>query len=131
MNRLISKSEREYISQGCVDNIRADGRSSSDFRKMSILSEIFPHTSGSSGFKSIGTDILCAVKIEVSEPSLESPNEGTLNVDIDLSCFSGVDDRRLSEFESRLSEQMQRYLLYFILSLILQFEYTLISFLLH
>ena len=125
MNRLISKSEKEYISQGCVDNIRADGRSSSDFRSISILSEIFPHTSGSSRFKSIGTDILCAVKIEVSEPSIESSNDGTLDVDIDLSCFSGVDDRRLSEIESRLSEQMQRYV-YFCSILLLQLEYNLI-----
>eukprot|EP01041_Mallomonas_annulata_P009661 gene9661-20089_t len=110
MLRAISKAEVDYVIQGCDCNIRGDGRASADFRNISVETDILPHVNGSSRV-TIGnsTDIICSVKVEVSEPAFGSPDTGSFEVSCDISpaCNLKMDDRKLQEVGSQISEQLQ------------------------
>jgi exosome complex RNA-binding protein Rrp42 (RNase PH superfamily) len=64
MLKNISSAEKDYITEGCSEGIRLDGRGLYDFRVMSVEGDIFPHCNGSCRI-SIGNsvDILCSIKV--------------------------------------------------------------------
>ena len=60
----ISSSEKTFIEKGCQEDIRYDGRSSMDYRNISIENNILPHLNGSSRVKIMDSiDIICSVKV--------------------------------------------------------------------
>jgi len=64
MRKFISNAEISYVKNGFECNVRCDGRGLTDFRSITIESDIFPHLNGSCRLK-LGsvTDILCSVKV--------------------------------------------------------------------
>ncbi len=102
-----------FIQAGCEHGIRFDGRDVTDFRHISIENSIFPHVNGSSRLR-VGdgvVEILCSVKVEVTEPSALHPNHGLFEVDVDISpsCNLKTDERRLMEQGLHIAQQLQRY----------------------
>lgn len=111
LNKPISDSERKYIITGCNDDVRFDGRGCQDFRTVKFENSIFPHVNGSSRYR-IGDviDVICSVKLEISEPLSATPNEGNLEVSVDLSpsCNMKLDERRLWDVAQNLSDTLER-----------------------
>lgn len=107
----ISQAERDYITSGCNEGLRFDGRGSTDFRTWSIENNVFPHVNGSARVKiSDSTDILCSVKFEIQQPDLLHHDKGYLLVNADLSpsCNISIDDRKLEDISLEISSHIQR-----------------------
>lgn len=81
---LLSKSEKEYISKGILEDLRADGRGRLDYRPLHLSLQAIPQAIGSARLK-IGAngDFLVAVRAEISRPEAEKANEGFLHFSID------------------------------------------------
>lgn len=108
---VVSSSERNYIIQGCQENCRQDGRSREEFRGYSLVVESSSTElelnqqpplvlSNGSARVFLGTGeihILVSVKAELVVPALNHPDEGTVNVHVDLM------HKRDEELESTLS----------------------------
>lgn len=111
MLKTISQGEKIYIIAGCDDDIRCDGRGCIDFRSLSIENNIFPHVNGSSRVKiSDCMDIICSIKMEIVDNNvLNVLDEGFIEVSIDISpsCNLKIDDRKLGEYGSQISQQLQ------------------------
>ena len=115
----LSSAERRYIVDGCRSNIRIDGRTCLDRRPYSILSAVPASPSSNTNEKSGGlaagaaltstilsngssrvtlpgrsTEILCSTKAELVRPSPNRPNEGLLEVRVDLLENSGSSQER-------------------------------------
>ncbi len=81
---LLSSSEREFISQGILCDLRADGRSRLDYRLFEISLNPIAQSIGSSRLKiGSGGDYLVAVRGEIGRPSPEAPNEGIFTCSVD------------------------------------------------
>lgn len=112
LSSLVSSEEKKYIQDGCNSNIRADGRKCNDLRFFRVENSIFPHTNGSSRIKiGINTDVVCAVKMEVMEPDVSSPDQGCIEFGIDISpsCEFSGNLKRVSDYANLLSQQLDRY----------------------
>ncbi|KAL7472357.1 hypothetical protein ACHAXS_012722 [Conticribra weissflogii] len=130
----ISPSEAHYIIESCLTNFRIDGRTQLEHRPYTITnrsqrSQTTPtsHCSsapplilsnGSSRIHLPGstTDILCSVKADLVHPSLRNPNEGVVELHVDLSLCgdsSGASKRKRQqrEQESQVSSLLQRLVL--------------------
>lgn len=110
MFRPISIAEKEYIIAGCASNIRGDGRGCQDLRSISIESDILPHVNGSSRI-TIGAviDIICSIKLEISEPTSTAPSDGIIEFSAEYSpsCDVKVEERKLQDIGSQVSEHLQ------------------------
>lgn len=106
----ISDTEISFCCQGCEEDVRYDGRGSSDYRPISLENNIFPHLNGSSRVRVSGsTDIICSVKLEIAEPDSMSPNSGILefHVNISPSCKISMDDKSLKAFGNLIANNLQ------------------------
>ena len=56
-NTLLSESEIDYIQRGVKEGIRADGRSSRDYRHFELTTGNVSNTSGSAEIKLVATPI--------------------------------------------------------------------------
>ena len=123
---LISRSEKQFILEGCRDNCRQDGRSRGEFRSYSIVSSDSNITTAVQGQRlqpplvlSNGsarllmptgeTDIVCSVRAELAHPALERPNSGVLEIHVDTTRKSGRNNA-LDELESTLSRLLSNHL---------------------
>mmetsp|Transcript_8073 Transcript_8073/g.14969 ORF Transcript_8073/g.14969 Transcript_8073/m.14969 type:complete len:281 (+) Transcript_8073:126-968(+) len=73
---LLSASERKFISQGIQQNLRSDGRRRMDHRFFDLKTAVILNANGSARLVLDHTDVLVAVKVEISEPSHSSPSVG-------------------------------------------------------
>lgn len=106
---LLSKSEEDYIREGCRDDCRIDGRTRTDFRTYSIIvnSEVRPAdeegnprpfssspssaspplilSNGSARLISSDqrTHLLCSVKADIVHPAINAPHEGVVELYVD------------------------------------------------
>jgi len=123
-NPHLSPAEMRYIIEGCVNDMRSDGRSTRDLRQYGIT----PSSNSSSSAASTAamassaplvlsngssrvtlpgsdTDVLCSVRAELVVPSALHPNEGAVELNVDLlpsaASGSGGDNRR------RRTEEME------------------------
>jgi len=111
LSNLVSFEEKKFIRDGCDVDIRADGRQCQNLRSFRIENSIFPHTNGSSRIKiGINTDVVCSVKIEVTEPDLSSPDIGCIEFGIDISpsCEFSGNLKRVSDYANSLAQQLDR-----------------------
>ena len=112
----LSDSENRYIVSGCNegDGIRFDGRENLNRRSIKLERSVLPQSSGSSRLI-IGesTDILCSIKLEASKPLLSTPSNGNVEINIEISptcrTIAMADDRKLVDYCTLLSQQLQRY----------------------
>lgn len=87
---LISHSERQYITQGILENIRLDGRSRLEWRSSSSLKvelDPIPQAAGSARIRYGGTDVLVSIKGDIGRPGEEIPEEGSLICTVDTSSL--------------------------------------------
>eukprot|EP01038_Epipyxis_sp_PR26KG_P005484 gene5484-7593_t len=114
MLKPVSEAEKVYIREGCSLDIRSDGRGLNDFRPISIENNVFPHVHGSARVQ-IGedSDIICAIKLEVGEPLDTLPDQGTIEVYVDISqsCRIQCDERVLSTNAAQIAENLQKILI--------------------
>jgi len=110
MFQTVSDAEIAYVSSGCQSKVRYDGRGLSDSRSISVENNIFPHLNGSSRVKiSDSIDVICSVKLEIAEPNMTTPDEGVLEIHVDISpsCRISSDDRNLQAFGLQLASSLQ------------------------
>ena len=124
-NPHLSPAEMRYIIEGCVNDMRSDGRSVRDFRQYGIIPSSSSSTSSSFSTAAMAssaplvlsngssrvtlpgsdTDVLCSVRAELVVPSALHPNEGAVELNVDLlpsaASVAGSDNRR------RRTEEME------------------------
>ena len=98
--------------EGVSIELRSDGRGLDDLRALTIENNIFPHVHGSSRLRiGLGTEILCAVKMEVVPPLESRPEHGIIgiNVDISPSCdrYIKIRNDKRNEDATNLSDLLQ------------------------
>lgn len=74
----------ERIKQYLDEGKRFDGRKPDEFRKISIETSVSKKAEGSARVKIGKTEVLVGIKMDVSEPYPDSPNEGKLMVTSEL-----------------------------------------------
>lgn len=96
----ISLSELQYVLEGCENDFRIDGRSTSDIRSYSISSSSSASRSGGGGGETAAflnlsngcsrvflpggsTDVICSTKAEILRPTLLNPDQGILEIHVD------------------------------------------------
>lgn len=82
---LLSKSEKDFISRGILEDLRADGRGRLDYRPVNLSVDVIPQSIGSARLKlGGGGDLIVAIRAEISRPAdPEHSTIGTLNCSID------------------------------------------------
>mmetsp|Transcript_34324 Transcript_34324/g.45394 ORF Transcript_34324/g.45394 Transcript_34324/m.45394 type:complete len:297 (+) Transcript_34324:199-1089(+) len=107
-----SKSEKEFILLGIDQGIRTDGRGRLDYRPVSVETNVLPQSNGSARVVlSYGaTNIIAASKVEVGPPRLDCPNEGRVEVAVQVSnaLFRKFDDRASQDADAELSQALAR-----------------------
>jgi exosome complex RNA-binding protein Rrp42 (RNase PH superfamily) len=108
MNALLSLAERDFIQTGVESGLRQDGRAEIDFRTLIIENSVLPQVNGSSRVRlGLGTELLCSVKLEITEPEDDAPDRGILEVGMEISpsCARyGDDPKKLGNVTAELSE---------------------------
>jgi len=95
-----SAGEQQYTAEGVQQNLRADGRSCTDFRPSSLEAGVIEQASGSARFLVGATDVLVAVKAELGQPLESAPTRGQLNVQVEFSACASP------EFKGRGSDEI-------------------------
>mmetsp|Transcript_27487 Transcript_27487/g.43231 ORF Transcript_27487/g.43231 Transcript_27487/m.43231 type:complete len:372 (-) Transcript_27487:35-1150(-) len=134
----ISASEAHYIIESCLTDLRIDGRSKLCHRPYTITNRstrakttsnsapAFILSNGSSRIHLPGstTDVVCSVKADLVHPSPSKPNQGILELNVDLSLCGGGGTleasgsggaqkrrRQQREEESQITSLLQRLIL--------------------
>ncbi|GJJ68337.1 exosome complex component RRP43 [Entomortierella parvispora] len=99
---------RKFISQG----VRPDGRLLTGFRPTTVHYGVISTANGSAMVRVGGTTVVCGVKAEVAEPRLDSPDQGYLVPNVDLSpiCSSAFRPGPPSEQAQVTSDAIDRVL---------------------
>lgn len=79
-----AKIEQEWILDLASKNRRMDGRNPSDYREIRIETGIIEKASGSAQVTLGKTKVLVGIKLELGEPFPDTPNEGVLTVNAEL-----------------------------------------------
>jgi len=106
----ISSSESKFITEGCRDGCRVDGRSRKDFRLYSAVVGDFALSHGSARIflATKETHVLVSVKAELVVPASSSPTEGKVEVHVDY--MQGNNNSRNDDLESTLSNLLVPHL---------------------
>jgi len=112
MNYRQSDAEEVFIRDGIKLGVRQDGREALDLRTLMVENNVLPQVNGSSRLRlGLGTEILCSVKLEISEPSEEAPGRGKLEVSVDINqaCvrqqgYQRDEGKRLGNVGTEMSE---------------------------
>lgn len=83
---LLSSEEKHFIVTGVEDDLRNDGRSCEDYRRISVKTRVISNTNGSADVTLAGTHVVFGVKAEIGEPSPSAPIEGRIEVFVDCSA---------------------------------------------
>jgi len=75
---------KNHLIKALDKNVRTDGRKCLDYRKISIETGVCKNAEGSSRVKFGDAEVIAGVKLEVSEPYTDSPDEGRIKVGVEL-----------------------------------------------
>ncbi|KAI7861842.1 ribosomal protein S5 domain 2-type protein [Spinellus fusiger] len=75
----------EYLRRFLGQDIRPDGRTLDQFRSTLITAGTITTANASAMVRLGGTTVVCGIKAEVCEPSVDNPNEGYLVPNVELS----------------------------------------------
>ncbi|EPZ35400.1 ribosomal protein S5 domain 2-like protein [Rozella allomycis CSF55] len=105
----ISQTEKDFIKKGVLSDIRTDGRTRKKAREFNVDINPLPQASGSARVMMDMTDIVVGVKIDLSSPKIDSPNQGYVSVSVDCasSAFETLDP---SYDPQNISTDLSRYL---------------------
>eukprot|EP01080_Neovahlkampfia_damariscottae_P000731 gene731-8983_t len=105
---LVSNIEEKFIQESIKNNLRVDGRSNFDYRKIKIHFENNGHS-----FVEIGkTKTMGVITFEIVEPYPERPTEGFIQFNTELSPMASeqYDTQRRSEKSIEISRIIERSL---------------------
>lgn len=103
---LICSSEREYITGGVEDGIRADGRGRHDWRPVEAELHPIPQAAGSARFNlGGGTDVIASIKGDIGRPALDAPNAGQVVCTVDSSTVFSMNAALAGANEERLTQE--------------------------
>ena len=85
MNKIENAKNTEYLAKLLDKDLRGDGRKPFEYRKLSIKTNVVSQANGSARVKLGDTEVLVGVKIGVGKPFPDSPEEGVLMVNNELS----------------------------------------------
>ncbi|KAF9185441.1 Exosome complex component RRP43 [Haplosporangium sp. Z 767] len=99
---------RKFVSQG----VRPDGRLLNGFRPTTVHVGVITTANGSAMVRLGGTTVVCGIKAEVAEPKLDSPDQGYLvpNVDLSPMCSSAFRPGPPGEQAQVVSDAINRVL---------------------
>jgi exosome complex component RRP42 len=84
MASVVTRIKQKQISQLIEKGKRLDGRSPNDYRELKIEQGIIERAEGSARVRLGNTEVVVGVKIENGEPFPDTPNEGVLTVNAEL-----------------------------------------------
>jgi exosome complex component RRP42 len=84
MAQIITRVKQKQITQMIDKEKRMDGRELRDYREMKIEQGIIERAEGSARVLLGKTEVVVGVKIEMGEPFPDTPNEGVLTVNAEL-----------------------------------------------
>ncbi|MFH0874878.1 MAG: exosome complex protein Rrp42 [archaeon] len=84
MNKELRSHVLEYLGKGT----RYDGRNKEEFRNLVIEKAIIKNAEGSARVKLGETEVLAGVKFELGTPYPDTPDEGTIAVNVELMAMS-------------------------------------------
>jgi exosome complex component RRP42 len=84
MASIITRVKQKQITQLIDKEKRMDGRDLTDYREMKIEQGIIERAEGSARVLLGKTEVVVGVKIEMGEPFSDTPNEGVLTVNAEL-----------------------------------------------
>jgi len=87
MNLLAAQKVKESLKS----SKRLDNRDFNDFREITIEKGVISSADGSAKVKLGDTEVIVGVKINVGEPYPDSPDEGSMMFNLELSAISGPD----------------------------------------
>jgi len=101
----------EYYKEFLKENIRPDGRGLNKFRKTFLNIDSINTADGSALIRLGETMVVCGIKSELAEPTLEDPNKGYFipNVDLPPLCSSEYLPGPPSDKSQVLSQQVLEY----------------------
>lgn len=106
----LSEAERTYIAGGADVGVRGDGRAIDDLRPLSIETGLLPQAAGSARLRLGSTDVLVAVKLQVTPPAPSTPNAGSISFAVE--CAPGgwleASERDAEEVGNELAALLQR-----------------------
>ena len=88
------ENERAHLIKALNKNVRYDGRKTDEYRHVEITYDISQNAEGSASVKLGETQVLAGVKFEIDKPFSDTPDEGILMVNVELSPMASP------EFES-------------------------------
>jgi len=84
MAQIITRVKQKQITQMIDNEKRMDGRGLRDYREMKIEQGLIERAEGSARVLLGKTEVVVGVKIEMGEPFPDTPNEGVLTVNAEL-----------------------------------------------
>lgn len=84
MVSIITRVKQKHITQLIEKEERLDGRDLTDYREMKIEQGIIERAEGSARILLGKTEVVVGTKIEMGEPFADTPNEGVLTVNAEL-----------------------------------------------
>jgi len=84
MASIITRVKQKHITQLIEKEKRMDGRDLTDYREMKIEQGIIERAEGSARILLGKTEVVVGTKIEMGEPFPDTPNEGVLTVNAEL-----------------------------------------------
>lgn len=112
--RLISPTEKVFITDGISREIRADGRRTDQIRKLVIETDCIPHANGSAQVTvENGSNILVGIRLDLGMPDFQEPTEGKVICTVDCSASSRIDQyeyKSIRDVNAELAEAIHRIL---------------------
>lgn len=84
MAQIITRVKQKQIAELIAKEKRLDGRDLTDYREMKIEQGIIERAEGSARILLGKTEVVVGIKIETGEPFPDTPNEGVLTVNAEL-----------------------------------------------
>jgi exosome complex component RRP42 len=100
MSSIVTRVKKKQISEMMAQDKRMDGRELTDYREMKIEQGLIERAEGSARINLGNTEVVVGVKIEMGEPFPDTPNEGVLTVNAELTPIASP------EFEAGPPDEM-------------------------
>lgn len=84
MASIVTRVKQKQIAQLIADEKRADGRGLKEYREMKIESGLIEKAEGSARVLLGKTEVVVGVKVETGEPFPDTPNDGVMTVNAEL-----------------------------------------------
>ena len=84
MQNILWELKADKVMEWAKKGERIDGRKMDEYRKISLQKNISENADGSARVMIGSTDVVCGIKMLAGEPFPDTPDEGTINVGVEL-----------------------------------------------